>query len=665
VYGRLVTTTVHLEKEKELFMATTGATNTREGWTEGEQALIQAGAVFGPRADYPQCCLHECVERHAASTPHAPAILFEGEDGETLSLSYASLNRRANALAHALETTWGVGASDLVGVCLEPSLEGVVAFLALGKVGAAPYFLDPESPLERLVFLLADAGCHVLLTHSSSRGTSSLTHAALVEAGWGGEKVLALESALMAREHAGGPERSARLDSLAYVIATSGSTGVPKAVPIRQRGLANYLAALSALLGVQPGERVLNVFSLHFDAAIEQIGLALFAGATLCMGTRARLSSGPTILSFLERHGITHAAFTPSLLSALPAAELPGLRSVICGGERCAPGLVDEWGRGRQFVNIYGPTECTIGATFAECSPGGEGELPIGRPVQNTWICILGEQQRPLPQGMVGEIAIGGLGVCPGYLNRPDLTAGQFMSLEGHTCYRTGDRGFIDSEGVLWYRGRIDEDLQVKLAGGRRFDLGELEAKLQEHPAILACAVAEWQGHLVAYLVLRSEHNRPSVAELRALLLRWVPEYAVPQFYLWQPSLPRTSNGKIARYALPVPDWTSFAHDGAFAEPRTPTEQALAEIVAVLLSPLIPSPERMNALSTFAQFGLDSLSVTDLILRAQAAFGLDVDVDDGRVLHVTIEGFARLIDEWRRAAPAGAGQDGGEEWAQS
>ena len=167
----------------------------------------------------------------------------------------------------------------------------------------------------------------------------------------------------------------------------------------------------------------------------------------------------------------------------------------------------------------------------------------------------------------------------------------------------------------------------------------------------------------MAYLVLRSEHERPTVTELRALLLRWVPEYAVPQFYVWQRSLPRTSGGKIARLALPVPDWTSFAYDGAFAEPRTPTAQALAEIVAALLTPLIPSPESMNALSTFAQFGLDSLSVTDLLLRAQAAFGLDVDVDDGRLLHLTIEAFARLIDEWRTAAqvaPASAGQDGGE-----
>jgi amino acid adenylation domain-containing protein len=647
-------------------MRTTGATNSSEYRTKSEQALIQAGAVFGPRTDYPPHCLHERVEQHAAGSPHAPAILFEGEDRQVVHLSYGKLNRRANALAHALQTDWDVRPGDRVGVCLEPSLGGIIAFLALGKVGAAPYFLDPEFPPARLAFLLVDAGCRLLLTQRFPAETSPLTRFPQQEGGWSGGSLLVLHDRLLERERAENPHGSRGPDSLAYVIATSGTTGVPKAVPIRQRSLANYLAALASLLGVQPGDRVLNVFSFHFDAAIEQIALPLFAGATLCMGTRTLLSSGPTILSFLERHRIAHAAFTPSLLATLPASELPELRSVVCGGERCAPGLADEWGRGRQFVNIYGPSECTIGTTFAECSPGGQGELPIGRPLQNTWVCVLDEHRQPLPQGMMGEIVIGGLGVSQGYLNRPDLTASQFISLGGHTCYRTGDRGLIDAEGVLWYRGRIAGDLQVKVAGGRRFDLGELETKLQEHPAILATAVAEWQGHLVAYLVLRSQHNRPTVAELRALLSRWVPAYAIPQFYMWQRSLPRTSSGKIARQALSEPDWTAFAHDGAYAEPRTTTEQALAEIVATLLTPLIPTPERLNVLSTFAQFGLDSLSVTDLLLHAQTACGANLEVDEGQLLHMPLEAFARLIDE--RQQPGGqpatgsANQSGGSSW---
>jgi non-ribosomal peptide synthetase component F len=316
-------------------MTTTGATNSSEHWTKSEQALLQAGAVFGPRTDYPPRCLHERVEQHAASFPHAPAILFEGEDRQVVHLSYGSLNRRANALAHALQTEWNIRPGDLVGVCLEPSLAGIIAFLALGKVGAAPYLLDPEFPPARLAFLLADAGCRLLLTHRFPAGASPMTRFPQQESEWSGGSLLVLHDRLLERERTENPHGSAGLDSLAYVIATSGSTGVPKAVPIRQRGLVNYLAALATLLGVQPAERVLNVFSLHFDAAIEQIALPLFAGATLCMGTRTLLSSGPTILSFLERHRIAHAAFTPSLLATLPAAELPELRSVVCGGERC------------------------------------------------------------------------------------------------------------------------------------------------------------------------------------------------------------------------------------------------------------------------------------------------------------------------------------------
>jgi non-ribosomal peptide synthetase component F len=172
-----------------------------------------------------------------------------------------------------MRTSWGVACGELVGVCLQPSLEGIVAFVA--------------------------------------------------------------------RERDDNPEPSANLDALAYVIATSGSTGEPKAVPLHQRGLANHLAALAELLHVQPGARVLNIFSLHFDAAIGQIGLVLWSGATLCLGGRSQRSGGPALLSLLQRQSITHAAFTPSLLATLPAAELPELRSVLCGGERCAPGLVE------------------------------------------------------------------------------------------------------------------------------------------------------------------------------------------------------------------------------------------------------------------------------------------------------------------------------------
>jgi amino acid adenylation domain-containing protein len=647
-------------------MTTTEATNTTHDLTYSEQRLQQAGAVFGPRTNMTFCCLHTCVEQHAAASPASLALLCEAEVQQTLYLSYGSLNRRANALAHTLRTSWGVTCGELVGVCLEPSLEGIIAFLALGKLGAVPLFLDPAAPIQRLAYLLSEAACHLLL-HTGTGGSTVLTtlsQEVLYEAGLQERKLLALDNSLLTHERAENPEPNEDLEALTYVIATSGSTGEPKAVPIRQRGFANHVSALADLLRVQPGARVLNPFSLHFDAAMGQIGLAFWTGATLCLGKRAQRSGGRALLSLLRQQGITHAAFTPSLLATLPPDELPELRSILCGGERCAPGLVELWGQGRQFVNIYGPTECTVGTTVAECSPTNQtepGELPIGRPMPNTWVCILDKRQRPLPRGRTGEIAIGGLGVSPGYLHRPDLSANQFFTLQGCPCYRTGDRGRIDADGVLWYRGRIAGDLQVKLAGGRRFDLGELEARLLAHPAILACAVAHWNGHLVTYLVQRSTHPRPTVAELRAQLLRWVPAYAVPQFYLWQQTLPMTSGGKIDRGAF-EPEWSAFAYDGASAEPRTPTEQALAKVLTEVLAPHAPAPERMNALATFAEVGLDSLSVLDLLYRTQDRFGVDAEVEEGQLLQLSIETFAQLIDERRskkQAHEAMAILDGG------
>ena len=628
-------------------MTITEITSALPELTLGEQGLQQAGAVFGPRTDAPLRCLHSCVEQHAASSPASLALLYETME-QLIHLSYDSLNQRDNALAYTLRTTWGVASGELVGVCLEPSLEGVITFLALGKLGAAPFFLDPTAPRQRLAFLLHEAGCHLLLVHAETQSSRPLTGENLQTAGWSDGRLLPVDLALLAPEQAENLEQSENLDALAYVIATSGSTGEPKAVPVRQRGYANHVSALADLLRVQPGARVLNPFSLHFDAAMGQIGLAFWAGATLCLGTRTQRSGGRALLSLLERQGITHAAFTPSLLASMPETSLPELRSVLCGGERCAPGLVETWGQGRQFVNIYGPTECTIGTTLAECSPTNlaeTGEVPIGWPMPNTWACILDKRQRP------------------------ELSARHFFTLQGCPCYRTGDRGRIDADGVLWYQGRSDGDLQVKLAGGRRFDLGELEAWLVKHPAILACAVTQRNGHVVAYLVQRSTHPRPTVSELRAHLVRWVPEYAVPNFYLWQPSLPTTSGGKIDRSALPEAQWSAFAHDGASAEPRTPTEQVLAQLLLEVLTPAVPgvpgapAPERINTLATFAESGLDSLSVLDLLFRALDRFGHTAEVEEGELSQLTIEAYAQLIDERcgkQRGTSVSITQNGGE-----
>jgi amino acid adenylation domain-containing protein len=618
-------------------------------FSSAEETYLEGAFIArGPRTAIPQQFLYQYVEAHARLRPHAVALRFEREDGSVEDLTYCTLNARANALAARLEER-GVRPGDIVGVCINLAPEAVLALLALHKLSAAPYFLDPSLPPERLAFLCDDTVALLLV----QAGSTLL---------WSAGQVYALEDRDVLAEQAEDPVREGAPDALAYVIATSGTEGMPKAVPITQRALVNFCAAMAARYALSPEDRVLEVFSFYFDAAMEQLATALYAGAALCFGTRSRLSSGPDIIAFLQRHGVTHASFTPSILASLPAASLPALRSIACGGERLSQALVERWIGGRTLTNVYGPTECTIGATTWPCQAGDESEPPIGRPLPNVCIAILDAEHHPLPAGVRGEIAIGGVGVSRGYLNRPELTAARFLRLLGESWYLTGDCGVLDEDGVLRYGERIAGDLEVKVAGGRRFDLGELETKLLAHPAILECGAAQWQGRLVAYLVCRPEHDHPSVKDLRIFLQFWLPDYAIPQYYLWQPRLPRTSSGKIARQAFAEPDWDALAYDGAFAVPRTPTELALAHIVAALLAPLVPTPERINTLSTFSQLGLDSLSVTDLLLRAQTTFGSDVDEEEGYLLQISLEHFARLIDLRRTGEEQQAAAPGGGSW---
>lgn len=628
-------------------MIYTSSSLTRFPFEEAFNQPLPEGAICGPHVVYPFQCLHERVELHAQQRPEELAVLYEYEDGQVCRLSYRQLDCRANALAHDLLGDRGVHGGDLVGVCVDLSVEGILAFLALNKIGAAPYFLDPQTPPERLDFLLSSAGVRLLLIQppcaqalfafpDTADDTKSRLRACMSM----------LDRRSVEREYAQSPQIAVSPDAIVYAIATSGTTGDPKGVPIRYASLANYSSALADLYAVKPGDRILEMFSFHFDAAIEQMALAFFAGATLCLGPRRVLSSGPSIQAFLQRHDIHHAAFTPSILAELPPASLPALRSIECGGQRCSRALIEQWAPGRRFINIYGPTEATIGATYAQCQAGAEGEVPIGHPLPNTWIGILdvNDPQRLLPFEEVGEIVIGGAGVSPGYINRPELTSSQFITLNGVVCYRTGDLGLI-KDGELWYRGRREGDLEVKLSGGRRFNLGEVETRLLELPAILSCAVGVWESRIVAYLVARQNAPHPSRAEIQEYLKRWLPAYAVPNYYQWVSTLPMNSNGKIARGSLPTPDWRAFLREGEFVVPKTPTECLLAERVAQIVFPAEPARGEMNAAKTFSELGLDSLSATDFLLSVQPYFKRAGEIDEARLLRLTLIELARQCDE--------------------
>ncbi|MBW4563379.1 MAG: amino acid adenylation domain-containing protein [Mojavia pulchra JT2-VF2] len=462
-------------------------------------------------ADYPQnACIHQLFEAQVEKTPNAVAVVFADQQ-----LTYRELNAKANQLAHYLQTL-GVGPEVLVGICVERSLETLIGILGILKAGGAYLPLDPSYPAERLAFMLEDAQVPVLLTqqslgidqtHNESLQKTTIVYLDKWETDTCGEE---------------NPVSGVTSDNLAYTIYTSGSTGRPKGVLLTHRGLCNLATAQQQLFNVQPDNRVLQFASLSFDASIWEIVMAWFAGATLVLAQRDDLLPGTTLLELLRDQQIAIVTLPPSALAVLPAEELPDLQTIIVAGEACPPELVKRWAPGRRFFNAYGPTESTVCATVAECTPGHK-KLPIGYPIANTQVYILDAHLQPVPLGVPGELYIAGVGLARGYLNRTELTAEKFIfkskgigqralgtQSSEERLYKTGDLARYLADGNIEYLGRIDNQVKIR---GFRIELGEIEAVLSQHPDVreaIAIAREDTSGdkRLVAYIVSKQKPNR-------------------------------------------------------------------------------------------------------------------------------------------------------------
>ena len=574
--------------------------------------------------------LHGLFEAQAERTPEAAAVVCAGAR-----LGYGELEARANRLANHLRRR-GVGPEVRVAVCLEPGPEMIVSVLAVLKAGGAYVPLDPASPAERLRAMLGDAGVAVLVTEESLRGRIPSPGVDTVSVDG--------DRAGIAAEPATRPVGGAMPGSLAYVIYTSGSTGVPKGVAVEHRGACNLVPALVRLCGVDPGTRALLLAPLHFDASVAEIFSALAAGAALHLPDAAAAVPGDALVALLRRERITHTKLTPSALGALPAAELPDLRTLVVGGEACTADLVARWGRGRRFVNVYGPTEATVRVSAAVCVP--EPRHPsLGAPLANTRLYVLDPSGEPAPVGVAGELHVGGVQLARGYLGRPALTAERFVpdpfgGAPGRRLYRTGDRARWRADGVLEYLGRLDAQVKVR---GFRIEPGEIESVLRRHPDVRECAVvarddAPGGRRLVAYVVGGCDPDA-----LRAHLRRSVPEYMVPAAFVALGALPLTPNGKVDRRALPAPDFGAPAE--RYVAPRTPVEEALAAIWAEVLG-----VARVGVHDGFFELGGHSLLATRLVWRIQDA--LDGEVSVLSLFETpTIAGLAPRLAV-RRARPA-------------
>lgn len=593
--------------------------------TEVEQRQLRewnATAVTYPRDK----CIHELFEAKAEQTPAATALVQEQQR-----LTYRELNERANQLAHYLREQ-GVGPEVPVGLCLERSIEMIVAVLGVLKAGGAYVPLDPAYPRERLAFMLAESRTSVLLTQAS---LPALPHANVIYLEPRGEQFATHSRANVVS--------GAESENLAYVIYTSGSTGKPKGVAVAHRGLCNLSVAHGHAFRVQPSDRVLQFASLSFDASIANIVMALCWGAALHLPPRHSLPVGQELIDLLRDEEITVAVLPPSLVLNAPAEGLPQLRTMMVAGEVCPPEVVERWAGARNFFNLYGPTENTVWATGARCRPGG-GKPLIGKPIANVAIHVLDRRQQPAPVGVTGEIYIGGAGVARGYLNDFELTAKKFVpdpwsSEPGQRLYRTGDLARWRGTGELEYLGRCDQQVKVR---GFRIELGEVEAALARHQSVReAVVIADGNDRLAAYLVLA--HAETTTEELRAWLREQLPEFMVPAVYIRVDEIPLTPNGKIDHRALPPPNRDEM-ETSAYVRPRTESEQALVHIWTDLLK-----VDKIGIDDNFFALGGHSLLVARLVTRIREACLVQLPLRS--VFEApTIALLARKLDHFKETA---------------
>ncbi|MFJ2875910.1 amino acid adenylation domain-containing protein [Streptomyces sp. NPDC087298] len=582
----------------------------------------------------------DLIADRAAERPDATALVCGG-----LRLSYAELLARADALAARLRAA-GVRPGFRVGLLLPRSADQGIAALAVLRAGGAYVPLDQAHPEARLRHMVESSGTGLLLT---SRETAPKGEGLEVPC-------IRVDRPAVTDLVAPVPVEPCAVPGpgdLAYVLFTSGSTGVPKGVAIEHRALLNLTRAVRHSFPVDADDRVLQFVSFGFDVAVSDLFFPWVAGAELHVpGEDERI--GEALLERLRDSHITYVFLPPSAAMLLPdlKGQLPELRTVAVGGEACPAELVERLAApGRRIVNAYGPSEVTVYATTGELTPGEP--VVLGGAVPGARVYVLDERLRPVPAGVAGEIYVAGASLGRGYIGRPGLTAERFVAdphgAPGTRMYRTGDLGRIDAHGLIHYLGR--SDLQVKLRGVR-VELGEIETLLAGAPGVaLAAATVRGTGtaqRLVAYVVGRDGAAPPDV-ELRAHLARRLPGSMVPEVFVRLDEMPLSSNGKIDRARLPEPATVRCRPDGSTTVAGTATEQLVAGLWARVLH-----LELVAVTDHFFDLGGNSIRLLSVLsaLRELGTYGELSLVDLFR--HPTVSSLAAFLDRAAAGADAGA-----------
>jgi amino acid adenylation domain-containing protein/non-ribosomal peptide synthase protein (TIGR01720 family) len=610
--------------------------------------------------------IHQLFEEQVAKTPDHIALIFEDQQ-----LTYEELNVKANQLARGLREN-GTKPDTIIGILTERSLEMIIGILSILKAGGAYLPLDPEYPPERIQYMVEDSGAHLLLIDN---GQWTMDNGQAITC-------INLRENNLYSGDGSNLERINQPNDLAYLIYTSGSTGKPKGVMIEHKGIVNHQVFFEQSLNIRADDRIIQFASNSFDASVSEIVMSLLVGATLYIVPPQVIHDYNRFEEYLNRHQITVATLPPPYLAYVNPEKITSLKKVIAAGSATPIDLYHKWKDKVEYINAYGPTETSICATVwkADGQKITSGSVPIGHPIANTQIYIVDSYYNLQPVGIAGELCISGIGLARGYLNNEELTAEKFVpnpfprlisdfsfqisdltdqktddvsidaisefknpqSAIGNPqsrMYKTGDLARWLPDGNIEFLGRIDHQVKIR---GFRIELGEIENRLLQNQSIREAVVIARNDvggnqYLCAYLVA---DQALAVSEIRQHLLKELPDYMAPSFFIQLKEMPLTTSGKVDRQALPEP--SAFQKTVTeYAAPRDEAESTMAAIWQEVLG-----AAKIGIHDNFFELGGDSI-IAILFLSKLQKHHLALELPD-LFTHPTIGELSKFVKRTSR-----------------
>jgi amino acid adenylation domain-containing protein len=573
-------------------------------------------------------CIHELFEEQVERTPDAIAVVFKDDI-----LTYGELNRRSNQLAHYLRSL-GVELEVSVGICMERSLEMIIGILGILKAGGAYVPLDPDCPEARLCFMIEDSQLTTVLTQRKyTQLFSDIAKKNNIE----NISLIYPETDLeVIKEESKEPFNRVTSENLAYIIYTSGSTGKPKGVRIQHQPVINLIDWAIRRFRFDENDCGLFVAALNFDLSVYDIFGILACGGMIYIAGDKERTDAEYLARILSEEHITFWNSAPAVLQmVIPSLEAglirnQGMRLFFLSGDWIPVGLpedVRKYFTKAEVISLGGATEATVWSNYyviEEVDPEWRS-IPYGKPMQNAQYYILDKNLSACPLGVVGDLYIGGECLSEGYLNAFDLTAEKFIPnpfsrKEGQRIYKTGDLARYYNDGNIEFIGRIDNQVKIR---GYRIELGEIEAKLYEvegikEGAVLAREDQLGEKQLVAYIV-PSQEQAADISYIRSCLKEKLPDYMIPNIFVMLDEMPLTTNGKVDRRSLPVPDKSELEKE--YVAPCTEVEKVLAEIWSEMLG-----IERIGKHDNFFEIGGHSLIAFQMLSRINKKFSINMQI---------------------------------------